>query len=75
MTNIDSYTHVRGESVYLDDIPMTNGTLFAAVFDSPIAHGKIKLLDTAEAAAMAGVVRIFTATDISSLQDCSLLNE
>ena len=64
MTNIDSYTHVRGESVYLDDIPMTNGTLFAAVFDSPIAHGKIKLLDTAEAAAMAGVVRIFTATDI-----------
>jgi len=64
MKNIDSYTHLRGESVYLDDIPMTNGTLFCAVFDSPIAHGKIKLLDTAEATTMAGVVRIFTAADI-----------
>jgi len=62
--NIDSYTHLRGESVYLDDIPMTNGTLFCAVFDSPIAHGKIKLLDTAEATTMAGIVRIFTAADI-----------
>ena len=50
MKNIDSYTHLRGESVYLDDIPMTNGTLFAAVFDSEVAHGKIKSLDTSEAA-------------------------
>lgn len=62
--NIDSYTHVRGESVYLDDIPMTQGTLFAVVFDSPVAHGKIKSLDTAEAVVMAGVVQIFTAVDI-----------
>ncbi|MEO5948278.1 MAG: molybdopterin cofactor-binding domain-containing protein [Chitinophagaceae bacterium] len=64
MKNIDSYTHLRGESVYLDDIPMTNGTLFAVAFDSPMAHGKIKSLETAEAAAMPGVVRIFTAADI-----------
>jgi xanthine dehydrogenase large subunit len=62
--NIDSYTHVRGESVYLDDIPLVNGTLFAAVFDSPIAHGKIKSLDTTEAEAMPGVVQIFSAKDI-----------
>ena len=46
MKNIDSYTHVRGESIYLDDIPVVNGTLFAAVFDSPVAHGKIISLDT-----------------------------
>ena len=62
--NIDSYTHVRGESVYLDDIPVVNGTLFASAFDSPVAHGKIKLLDTTEAEAMPGVIRIFTAYDI-----------
>ncbi len=62
--NIDSYTHVRGESVYLDDIPLVNGTLYAAVFDSPVAHGRIKFLDSSEAVAMPGVVRIFTATDI-----------
>jgi xanthine dehydrogenase molybdopterin-binding subunit B len=62
--NIDSYTHVRGESVYLDDIPMVSGTLFAAVFDSPIAHGKIKRLDLEEALNMKEVVRIFTAKDV-----------
>ena len=49
MKNIDSYTHVRGESVYLDDIPVVNGTLYAAVFDSPVAHGKIRSLDMNEA--------------------------
>lgn len=64
MKNIDSYTHVRGESVYLDDIPLVNGTLFAAVFDSPVAHGKIKSLDTGKAEAMPGVVQIFTAKNI-----------
>ncbi len=64
MKNIDSYTHVRGESVYLDDIPIVNGTLYAAVFDSPVAHGKIKSLDTNEASDMRAVVRIFTAKDI-----------
>ena len=64
MKNIDSYTHVRGESIYLDDIPLQAGTLFAAVFDSPIAHGKIASLDTSEAEKTGGVVRIFTARDI-----------
>src|SRR6476620_2267980 len=64
MKNIDSFTHVRGESIYLDDIPLLQGTLFGAVFGSPTAHGKIKSLDCSEAEAMPGVVRIFTAKDI-----------
>src|SRR5258705_7805709 len=62
--NIDSYTHLRGESVYLDDIPVMNGTLYAAVFDSSIAHGKIRSLDIDEASKMNGVIKIFTAKDI-----------
>jgi xanthine dehydrogenase large subunit len=64
MKNIDSYTHVRGESIYLDDIPLQVGTLFAAVYDSPIAHGKIISIDTTEAGNTKGVVQIFTAADI-----------
>lgn len=64
MKNIDSYTHVRGESVYLDDIPMIAGSLFAAVFDSPVAHGRIKSLSFSDALNVAGVVRVFTAKDI-----------
>ena len=64
MKNIDSYTHVRGESVYLDDIPLVNGTMYAAVFDSSIAHGKILSLDCTDADAMPGVTGIFTSKDI-----------
>jgi xanthine dehydrogenase large subunit len=64
MKNIDSYTHLRGESVYLDDIPLLHGTLFGAVYDSPLAHGNIKNLDLSDAMRSEGVVRIFTCKDI-----------
>lgn len=64
MKNIDSYTHTRGESVYLDDIPILTGTLYGMVFGSPVAHGKIINLDLKEALAIEGVVRILTYKDI-----------
>ena len=64
MKNIDSYTHTRGESIYLDDMPLIGGTLFAAAFGSPIAHGTIKNLDITEASQSEGVVKIFIAKDI-----------
>ncbi|WP_020601539.1 xanthine dehydrogenase molybdopterin binding subunit [Spirosoma spitsbergense] len=65
MKNIDSSTHVRGESVYLDDIPVIRGTLFGAAFGSPIAHGILKSLDLTAAEAMPGVVRILTYKDVT----------
>jgi len=64
MKNIDSHSHVRGESVYLDDIPLVHGTLYACVFDSPVAHGKIKTIDISEAESSEGVVRVITAADL-----------
>ena len=64
MKNIDSKNHLRGESVYLDDIPILAGTLFGVAFDSPVAHGEIKVLDLSEALQSEGVVRIFTSKDI-----------
>ncbi|UFH52424.1 xanthine dehydrogenase molybdopterin binding subunit [Spirosoma sp. KNUC1025] len=65
MKNIDSRTHVRGESVYLDDIPLIRGTLFGAAFGSPIAHGIIKSLELTAAESMPGVVKIITYNDVS----------
>src|SRR5215212_5579928 len=62
--NIDSITHVRGESIYLDDIPLQQGTLFGAAFGSPLAHGKIISLDISAAEKMPGVIRIFTYKDV-----------
>ena len=64
MRNLDSKSHVRGESVYLDDIPLVQGTLYACVFDSPAAHGKLISIDTGEAATSEGVVRVITAKDL-----------
>ena len=64
MRNIDSYTHTRGESVYLDDIPVMAGTLYAACFDSPVAHGRIVSLDVREAEKSNGVVGVLTYKDI-----------
>ena len=64
MKNIDSKSHVRGESVYLDDVPLIYETLFACVYDSPIAHGKLQNIDTTEAEKCAGVVKIITAKDL-----------
>jgi xanthine dehydrogenase large subunit len=65
MKNIDSRTHVRGESIYLDDIPLVEGTLFGAAFGSPIAHGHVKHFDVSAAEAIEGVVKVFTCKDIT----------
>ena len=67
MKNIDSYTHTRGESIYLDDIPVVAGTLYAACFDSPVAHGKVISMDTHAAENSHGVVRVLTYKDISGI--------
>ncbi|HET9747309.1 MAG TPA: molybdopterin cofactor-binding domain-containing protein [Chitinophagaceae bacterium] len=62
--NFDAPAHVTGRSIYVDDIPVMEGTLFLKIFDSPIAHGKIKSVDYKEAEKTEGVVRIFSYKDI-----------
>ena len=64
MKNIDAINHVRGESIYLDDIPLQQGTLFAAVYDSPVAHGIFSQIDLKDAENTEGVVRVITAKDL-----------
>lgn len=62
--NIDSFGHVRGESLFVDDIIVKRNTLYGLVFDSPKAHGIIKKLDITKAEAINGVIKIFTHKDI-----------
>lgn len=64
MNNIDAIGHIRGESLYLDDLPLVAGTLFAVVYDSPFAHARLVHLDLSLAEQSEGVVQIFTAKDI-----------
>ncbi|MBL7813588.1 MAG: molybdopterin-dependent oxidoreductase [Saprospiraceae bacterium] len=62
--NIDAVGHVTGRSVYVDDMPVMEGTVFIKVFDAPIAHGKITHLDYSEAENTEGVIKIFSHKDI-----------
>ena len=62
--HLDAFNHVRGQSTYLDDLPEYAGTLYARVFPSPVAHGRIRALRLEAAEQLEGVVRIFTWRDI-----------
>ncbi len=62
--NIDAANHVTGRSIYVDDIPVMEGLLYVKVFDSPIAHGKIRKIDVTEAEQLDGIVKIFSHKDI-----------
>lgn len=64
MNNIDALSHVSGKSLYVDDIPVRTGCLYASVFASPVAHGKIIRMDTSAALALDGVEDVLTAGDI-----------
>ena len=64
MKNIDSIRHVRGESLFVDDLLTPEGTLFGYVFYSPIAHGRILKIDFKKALQSAGVKAILTSKDI-----------
>ncbi len=64
LPNLDAHHHVTGQSIYVDDIPVQQGTLYGAVFGSPEAHGKIRGLDVSKAMQQPGVVRIFTQADV-----------
>ncbi len=64
MKNIDSYSHVRGESLFVDDLITRQDTLYGLVFDAPVAHGIIKQIDYSEAESIEGVIKIFTYKDI-----------
>ncbi len=64
MKNIDSFSHTRGESIYVDDIALQQGTLYAVAYDSKIAHGKIRHLSIDAAKSYPGVEAVLTYLDI-----------
>lgn len=64
MKNTDLIKHVRGESLFVDDLLTPEGLLHASVFTSPAAHGIIKQLDYKDALKVEGVTAVITADDI-----------
>ncbi len=64
MKHYDAKLHVKGKSIFTSDLPEPAGTLHAYVFTSPSAHGEILSLNTDQALASTGVVKVLTASDI-----------
>jgi 4-hydroxybenzoyl-CoA reductase alpha subunit len=59
---VDAFDKATGRAVYIDDV-VPPDTLYAALLQSPVAHGRIKRLDTARARALPGVAAIVTSAD------------
>jgi len=57
---------LTGTGNYTDDINL-RGQAHVAFVRSQVAHGRLNKVDTADAAAMPGVVRIFTAADFEGV--------
>ena len=56
--------HVRGEAVYLDDLPPLFGELCIDVVGSPVAHGRIVSIDLDAARDVTGIAGVFAAADV-----------
>src|SRR4029453_7565947 len=54
---------ITGRGQYVDDVKLT-GLTYAAFVRSPHAHARIRRIDVAPAKAHAGVVAVFTGTDM-----------
>ena len=57
---------LTGAGQYTDDINV-HGQAYVCFLRSDVAHGRINKVDTAEAEAMPGVVRIFTGADFEGV--------
>lgn len=64
MKHLDLPLHLRGESLFLDDLPEPANLLHAAVFTAPIAHGEILSLDLEKAQRSKGTAGVFCWRDI-----------
>ncbi|MFC1593671.1 xanthine dehydrogenase family protein molybdopterin-binding subunit, partial [Candidatus Neomarinimicrobiota bacterium] len=59
---VDGESLVRGKPVFADDIKLDN-PLYIKILHSPVAHAKIKNIDTSEAMAIDGVIAVYTHKD------------
>ena len=56
---------IRGQGNFVDDVQLP-GMLHLAILRSPVAHARIKSIDTSAAAALPGVVAVVTGADLAA---------
>jgi len=68
-----AYKHVSGEAVYIDDIPLAEGTCHGYILMSEKAHAKILRIDPSKALKLEGVYDFATAADIPGKNECGAI--
>ena len=61
--------HVTGQARYIDDIPLPQGSLYAAIGQTSIARGEVTSLELTAVRAAPGVVDLLTFADLPALKD------
>jgi len=64
---VEGISKVTGKAQYSADLGLP-GTLWGRCLRSPIAHGRIKRIDTSKAAAVPGVKAVITGADVAGLR-------
>ena len=67
--------HASGRALYTDDIAARRDALFIWPVSSPHPHARVLSIDTADAAAMPGVVTLLTATDVPGMNDVGAIRQ
>jgi xanthine dehydrogenase large subunit len=62
--NLDANGHIRGESLFVDDLLVKQNTLHCAVLSSEVAHAKNLVIHLSKALQLEGVEAIYTYKDI-----------
>ncbi len=68
-----AHLHVAGAAPYTDDLPELVGTLHIALGLSPVAHGRLTVLDLERVRGMPGVVAVLTGADFPGPNDCGAI--
>ena len=70
MKRVEDPRLIKGLATYVDDLRLP-GMLHAVILRSPHAHARISRIDTSAAAAIPGVVGVFTGADVNA--SCGLV--
>ena len=69
-----AWKHVTGRAQFINDMDMPPHGLVSYIVTSPVAHGRIRSIDTEAARNMPGIAAVITAKDIPGVNDVSAVS-
>ena len=69
VTHESALLHVTGRARYVDDAPLPEGALFAAIGQATITRGKLLSMDLSKVLEAPGVLAVMTSKDIPGIKD------